>query len=348
MPVSFSRRRLAQVFVLAFSLTLPAVSAYAADVVTVYSADGLKDGKPNWFDTVFAEFTRETGIKVQYIEGGSGVVVNRIMAEQANPQADVLVTLPPFMQKAAAQGLLEPVKLKAAAAIPANTRSAQNLWYPLVNNYACWIYNAKLLGHAPASYEALLDPQFKSRLQYSTPGQAGDGTAVMLQVIQQFGGANSGFDYLKKLQVNNLGPSASTGRLAGLVNKGELLVANGDVQMNFAQIRQYPNLRIFFPQGPDGKRYTMALPYYIGVVKGAPHGEAGRKLVAFLLSKKAQEQVYSLAFGFPARNDIPATNANAKELKRIMAGVHVWTPDWNHVLDGLDANVARWQQITGS
>src|ERR1700744_191423 len=79
----------------------------ASDVVTIYSADGLHDGTPNWYQNEFDAFTKATGIKVQYIEGGSGGVVERIAKEKSNPQADVLVTLPPFIQRAASTGLLE-------------------------------------------------------------------------------------------------------------------------------------------------------------------------------------------------------------------------------------------------
>lgn len=323
-------------------------AAKAAEVVTVYSADGLKDGQPNWFDTVFAAFTKKTGIEVRYIEGGSGVVVNRVLAEQANPQADVLVTLPPFMQQAAAKGLLAPVKPKALNAIPSITRSSQNLWFPLVNNFACWIYNKHALQAPPANYQALLSSAYKNRLQYSTPGQAGDGTAVMLQVIHEMGGANQGFSYLQKLQANNLGPSSSTGRLAGLVDKGEILVANGDVQMNYAQMRQYPNIGLFFPAGPDGKRMTMALPYNIALVKNAPHGSNGAMLIDFLLSREAQDSVYDIASGFPARSDVTARDQAASALSAVLDGVEIWTPDWHNVLASLDADITRWHEVTGS
>lgn len=67
--------------------------------------------------------------------------------------------------------------------------------------------------------------------------------------------------YLKKLQTNNVGPSASTGKLAPKVDKGELLAANGDVQMNFAQSKDMPNLSIWFPAKGDGKPTSFALPY---------------------------------------------------------------------------------------
>jgi 2-aminoethylphosphonate transport system substrate-binding protein len=80
----------------------------ASDVVTIYAADGLHDGKGSWFETQFDAFTKAAGIKVQYVEGGSGGVVERVAKEKSNPQADVLVTLPPFIQRAEATGLLQP------------------------------------------------------------------------------------------------------------------------------------------------------------------------------------------------------------------------------------------------
>ncbi|MGC8491315.1 MAG: 2-aminoethylphosphonate ABC transporter substrate-binding protein [Syntrophobacteraceae bacterium] len=335
-------------FVALVAILLFASSAFAAKVVTIYSADGLHDGKPNWYAEVFKEFTQKTGIQVQYIEGGSGVVVNRVLAERQNPQADVLVTLPPFMQKAAAEGALQPYAPPAARQIPAGLKDPKGLWYAMVNNYLCMIYNKKVLPAPPKSYEALLATNFKQRVQYSTPGQAGDGTGVMLQAFHAFGGRDAGFTYLKKLQVNNVGPSASTGRLAALVNKGEIWVANGDVQMSLAQTRDYPDMAIFFPTAPDGKRYTFALPYDVAMVKNAPHPAEARELLDFLLGKWAQDRVSSLALGFPVRKDVHPTDAGFKALQDVMQGVTVWTPDWTDTLQHLSNDISRWQQVTGN
>ena len=170
----------------------------------------------------------------------------------------------------------------------------------------------------------------------------------MLQVVHAFGSADAGFDYLQKLQTNNLGPSSSTGRLAGLLNKGELYVANGDVQVNTSQMQQDPNLRIFFPAGPDGKRSTFALPYYVGLVQGAPHADPGKKLIDFLLTKEAQSTVSEVAQGIPVRNDVHPIDANYKTIQSLMTGVEIWNPDWAQVLVNLQADVARWHKVTGS
>ena len=170
----------------------------------------------------------------------------------------------------------------------------------------------------------------------------------MLLTYAVFGGKDAGFDYLKKLQANNRGPSSSTGKLTALVNKGELWVANGDMQMNFAQMAANPNIKIFWPAGPDGQRTTFALPYYIGLVAGAPHADAGKKLIEFLLSKEAQSTVSSVAMGMPARQDVHPTDDNFKRLQSMLEGVKIWTPDWAQVLNDLEADVARWHEVTGS
>lgn len=328
---------------------LAAGSAMAqSKVVTIYAADGLHDGSPNWFQTEFDAFTKATGIKVQYVEAGSAGVVARLEREKSNPQADVLVTLPPFIQKAAADGLLEAYTPAAAAEIAAENKDPKGEYYVLVNNYADWIYNDSVLKSPPATFANLLAPKFKNKIQYSTPGQAGDGTAVMMNAFHIFGSKDAGFAYLKKLQTNNLGPSSSTGRLTALVNKGEIWVSNGDMQMNLAQMKDNPNVRIFFPAGPNGQRATFSLPYDIALVHGAPHSENGQKLIEFLLSKPAQSQVADLAMGVPARNDIAASGATMQEMQSLLKDVEIWSPDWSQVVQDLESDVAEWHRQTGS
>ncbi len=335
-------------FALGLAASLGVGAARAEDVVTIYSADGLHDGSPNWYQTEFDAFTKVTGIKVQYVEGGSGVVADRVAKEKSNPQADVLVTLPPFIQRAAAEGLLQAFTPAGADQIPAGGKDPEGRYYALVNNYTTFIYNTKALPEPPKSFTDFLDPKFKNKIQYSTPGQAGDGTAVMLLVNEVFGSKDAGFAYLHKLQANNRGPSSSTGKLTALVNKGEIWVANGDLQMNFAQMADNPNIQVFWPTGPDGSRTAVALPYYIALVRGAPHAEAGKKLIAFLLSEEAQSKVSAIAQGMPARQDIHPEDANFKQLQTMLQGVKIWTPDWDKVLADLKANVARWHEVTGS
>ncbi|EKL8558081.1 2-aminoethylphosphonate ABC transporter substrate-binding protein [Klebsiella pneumoniae] len=325
-----------------FALTSSPV--WADGVVTVYSADGLHDGDNSWYQSQFAAFTKATGIKVQYVEGGSGAIVERLAKERTNPQADVLVTVPPFIQRAAKEQLLATFTPQGSAQIP----GANDRYAPLVNNYLTFIYNSQLLKSAPASWQDLLDSRYKNKLQYSTPGQAGDGTAVMLQAFHSLDGKDAGFAYLGKLQANNVGPSASTGKLTALVNKGELYVANGDLQMNLSQMARNPNVKIFWPADDKGERSALALPYTIGLVQNGPNSENGKKLINFLLDKPAQSSVSARSWGLPVRSDVAPDDANFKAAKAALDGVKSWEPNWDDVAVSLSADIARWHKVTDS
>jgi 2-aminoethylphosphonate transport system substrate-binding protein len=116
--------------------------------------------------------------------------------------------------------------------------------------------------------------------------------------------------------------------LTALVNKGGLFVANGDLQMNIDQTKANPNIRIFFPAGPDNQRSTLALPYYAGIVAGAPHAANGKKLLDWLLSKSAQETVADVAQGLPVRTDVKPAGSAYETIVKHLDGVKTWTPDW--------------------
>ncbi|MCY0961022.1 2-aminoethylphosphonate ABC transporter substrate-binding protein [Streptomyces sp. H27-H5] len=318
-------------------------------VVTVYSADGLKGEKGDgWYDKVFAAFTKETGIEVKYVEGGSGEMVQRAVREKTNTQADVLVTLPPFIQQADGKGLLQVYAPRGSEKVNGGDKATDGKWTSIVNNYFGFVYNKKELPQAPKTWEELLDAKYKGRLQYSTPGVAGDGTAVLVKAMHDFGGKEPAMEYLKKLQANNVGPSSSTSKLAPKTDKGELLVANGDVQMNFAQAKSMPNLGIWFPAKEGGKPTTFSLPYAAGLVDKAPHTENGRKLLDFLLGEEAQKLVSEVGGGFPARTDVKPTDANAVQLTRLMTGVEIFEPDWADIDKNLTAHVDAWKSATGS
>ena len=144
----------------------------SGETVTVYSADGLA----TWYKPQFDAFTKSTGVNVNLVEAGSGEVVSRVEKEQSNPQADVLVTLPPFIQKADQSGLLQPSGVDTAGiAPPGGARAATTSRSSTTRSASSRTpgpIHAGDLGR-PA------DPKYKGKLQYSTPGQAGDGTAVL-------------------------------------------------------------------------------------------------------------------------------------------------------------------------
>ncbi|NKX89413.1 2-aminoethylphosphonate ABC transporter substrate-binding protein [Nocardia coubleae] len=345
---SLTRRRfartallLAGVTAVAFSSACGGTGTESADgrTVTVYSADGVG----GWYKNRFDEFTKQTGIAVNLVEAGSGEVVNRVDKEQSNPQADIVVTLPPFIQKAEQSGLLQPSGIDTAA-IPAADKDPDGNYVTMANNFLCFIANPSV-DAAALTWDDLLKPEFKGKLQYSTPGQAGDGTAVLV-LLQQLRGKQGALDYLAALQANNVGPSSSTGKLQAKVDKGELLIANGDVQMNLTTVKEKGSkFNVFFPAA-DGKRSTVAVPYMMGLAKGAPHKDDATELMRFLMAPEAQAALGPEAFAVSPRTDVPAPAEGGPAAA--MRGVDVVPVDWNTVLTELDADLAAYQKATGS
>lgn len=318
-------------------------NASGGKTVTVYSADGMGD----WYKAEFTKFTQQTGISVNYVEAGSGEVVNRVDKEQSNPQADVMVTLPPFIQKADKQGLLQDSGVDTSM-VAAPDKAADGKYVNLADNYLTFIANPSV-DTSKITWNDLLDPKYKGKIQYSTPGQAGDGTAVLV-LLQQLMGKQGALDYLAKLQANNLGPSSSTGKLQAKVDKGELQVANGDVQMNLQDIKDSGvKFNLFFPATPDGKRSTVSLPYSMGLAKGAPHKAAAVQLMNFLLTADVQKTLGPDAYAVPVRTDLANLTAagSGPSPSATIAGVTVVQPDWTKVNGDLDADVAAYNKATG-
>ena len=345
------RKTLAAVSVAALAITLTACGGTGSsgsgsgETVTVYSADGLA----TWYKGQFDKFAKDTGINVNIVEAGSGEVVSRVEKEQSNPQADLLVTLPPFIQKADKSGLLQASGVDTKGIAASQVGPGGN-YLPIVNNALSFIVNPGA-NPQPVTWDDLLKPEYKGKLQYSTPGQAGDGTAVLI-LLQHLLGKPAALDYLGKLQANNVGPSSSTGKLQPKVSNGELLVANGDVQMNLGSIKDDGSkFNVFIPGTLDGKRTTVSLPYVGGVTKGAPHADGAKKLLAYLVSQDVQKTVAPEALGIPVLESLVASSEEAAGPNTpagVLKGVEVWVPDWNAVLAELDADVAAYQKATGS
>ncbi len=345
------RKTLAAISVAALAVTLTACGGTGSSgsgsggTVTVYTADGLA----TWYKGQFDKFTKDTGINVNIVEAGSGEVVSRVEKEQSNPQADLLVTLPPFIQKADKSGLLQASGVDTKG-IAANQVGPGGNYMPIVDNALSFIANPGA-NPQPVTWDDLLKPEYKGKLQYSTPGQAGDGTAVLV-LLQHLMGKPAALDYLGKLQANNVGPSSSTGKLQPKVSNGELLVANGDVQMNLGSIKDDGSkFNVFIPGTLDGKRTTVSLPYVAGVTKGAPHADGAKKLLAYLVSQDVQKTVAPEALGIPVLDSLVKSSEEAAGPNTpagVLKDVEVWVPDWNAVLSELDADVAAYQKATGS
>jgi 2-aminoethylphosphonate transport system substrate-binding protein len=306
----------------------------AAGMVTLYTADGLDD----YYAKVIPVFEQQYGIKVNTFTAGTGAVANRLALEKDHPAADVAVQYPPFTQSDARQGLFASYTPIEAAAIPATQKDASGRWFAFMGDVSSWIYNPTLVTQVPVTFHDLLASKYHGKIAYSNPATADDGQMVV-QTLAAVWDKDRAFNFLKLLEPSVKFHTTGTSYLDVLVSRGEVWIANGDLQMDLSdQINQNMNIRmVFLRSDPKSAPVAISIPGTVSLVAGAPNKEGGQRLVAFLLSKQAQMHVTDV-FGIPTRTDVPADDANAKAVAKALEGVHVLYLDW----DKVSANLADW------
>lgn len=147
--------------ILALALVIASPGTIAQEkVLNLYSARHYQTD-----ENLYANFTRQTGIKINRIEGKEEELMERIRNEGANSPADVFITVDAArLATADALGLFAPVKSKVLKArIPAHLHT--DTWFAFSTRARVIIYNRSALkAEDVASYESLADPKLKGKL----------------------------------------------------------------------------------------------------------------------------------------------------------------------------------------
>ncbi|CAG9240008.1 2-aminoethylphosphonate ABC transporter substrate-binding protein [Paraburkholderia tropica] len=322
-----------------------ALSAHAAGAVVLYTADGLE----NLYRDVLPAFEKQEGVKVNIVTAGSGEVVNRANVEKDAPKADVIVTLPPFIQQAQQSGLLQPYQSVNYKNVPAIAKATDGSWATFVNNYFSFAINPEVVKTQPKTFADLLHPDYSGKVAYSNPATAGDGMAVIILTTSLMG-EDKAFDYLKKLEQSAKFHTKGTGYLDVLLSRNEISVANGDLQMDLDDAANGGlSLKpIFLAADANSHPTTFQLPYAIGLIKNGPNQAAGKKLIDYLMSTDVQAKVPDI-FGIPGRTDVALTGKNGEVVKQAIQGVKLIPVDWNQVMAKKAGWTTRWKnEVIGS
>lgn len=121
-------------------------------------------------EALYENFTRQTGIRINRIEGKAHELIERIRNEGANSPADVFISVDAAsLAVADAWGILAPLRSSVLETrIPAHLRS--DTWFAFSTRARMIIFNKrKLKAEDVPTYESLADQKFKG-LYCSTPG----------------------------------------------------------------------------------------------------------------------------------------------------------------------------------
>ena len=275
---------------IATGLGLAAASTLAADTeLNVYSARHYQTD-----EALYANFTKQTGIKINRIEAKEDELLERIRNEGANSPADVFITVDASrLARADELGLFAPVKSKELEArIPAHLRTED--WFSYSTRARIIVYNPEMVkAEQVASYEQLADPALKGKFcsrSGSHPYNLSLGAAMIQHdgaakteawakgLVANFARAPKGgdTDQIKAVAAGECGVAiANSYYLARLMNSDK-----PEDQKVVANIKAvWPN------QQSWGTHINVS---GAGMLKHAPHKEAAVKFLEYLASDEAQ------------------------------------------------------------
>jgi iron(III) transport system substrate-binding protein len=286
--------------------------AQAADTLNAYSI-----WPENWARPMLQEFEKATGIKVNFVRFSSGEALARLIAEKNTPRVDVLFGGPVETFAAGIkEGIFEPYKPPAFAALPARFKAADGSWVAIADDPLVFMTNAKFLKDnnlkPPASWEDLLNPAYGNMLQMADARTSGTAVTRIFSVLEVYGRDEAkAFDYMKKerKQVQLYTKSGGGGTLPvglGQAAGGIFFI----VDALDTKAKGY-DVVISFPKEGIGTSAEA-----IALVKGAKNPELGRKLIDWASSPAMQRLFAPHKINFvPAHPEVTVEPSLAEVLK---------------------------------
>jgi iron(III) transport system substrate-binding protein len=311
------------------ALGLPAAGSAADSALVVYSAN---DADLNNF--VFGMFQKETGITVQPVTAGSGVLLKRLAAERDRPLGDVLWGVSTAILDANKM-YFEPYAPKNAEAVPTAFRDPGNLWIGNNAHVIVFEVNRKLLGSLapPRSWRDLQNPQWKGKVVMADPGNSGGAFTQVTRMLDLFGGGDreKGWQELEKV-IRNVRVLNKISLVYTGVGQGEYPIGLSLEYAAYEYVQGGAPVEIVYPE--DG---TVVQVEGSAIIKGAQHAEAARKYQDFINRKDVREAILKKFFRRPARTDLDFAALNIKlpplkDIKLAPYDFRVWAKDRDAVL----------------
>ncbi len=305
MPERHHRR-----WALAGLLALLAAPCAAADPALVAAA--RKEGAVTWYSGLIVNqvvrplvdgFERTyPGIKVQASRLPSGEAALKIMneARAGKPQADVFDGTAVTFRLAAA-GVIERYKPEAARSFPEGARDANGDWTALNIYVLTPAINTEMVSdaEAPKTLQDLLDPKWRGRIAWTNDPTTAGPPGFIGNVLTSMG-QEAGMAYLKRLAEQRIvNVPASQRVVLDQVIGGQYPLAL--MTFNYHSVisaKDGAPVR-WLPMQP-----AVEVPNPVGLIRNAPHPNAARLLIEYVLSEEGQRVLRDANY-LPANPAVP-------------------------------------------
>lgn len=305
------------------------------NVVVVYVSHDQDLSEP-----ILKRFESATGVKVLALYDTEATktvgLVNRIIAEKDNPQADVFWNNEPMRTvKLKDLGLLEPYCSVNGADIPENFKDKDCYWFGFAARARVIIYNTNLIRkeEAPKSIYDFIDPKWKGKACIANPLLGSTSTHVAL--LFAFLGEEEAKELLKKMKENEVKIVESNSMVRDMVVAGECWFGLTDTDDAFDAIAEGKPVEMVFP---DQQTFgTMVFPNTVAIIRNAKHRENAEKLVDFLLSSEVEEELAKTALQIPVKSSSKAP----EEIKKFgLDNIKPVNISWSDVYNNLDKSLS--------
>jgi iron(III) transport system substrate-binding protein len=272
------------------------------NVVVVYVSEDQVFSEP-----ILKDFERDTRTRVRAVydteETKSAGVMNRLIAEKTNPQADVYWANEPIRAEVLRQqGVSTPYRSASAEGIPEQFRDPQSHWIGFSARARMLIVDQRLKDK-PVSIEAYTDPRFNGKAVMANP-LFGTTTAHMAALFTVWGDDRAKA-FLDAARKNGVHISSSNGESADQVATGPFQFALVDSDDVHSRQKQGQSIDGVYPDQEEGGLGCFIVPNAVVLIKNGPHAEVGKKLIDYLLSRETEKKLaYSDAAQIPLHRGV--------------------------------------------
>lgn len=271
---------------------------------------------------LYERFTKETGIRINRIEGNADQLIARMKSEGANSPADLFITADAgALWRAQQAGLFQPVTSETLnTRIPENLREPGGNWYGFMRRARVVAYDsAKVRPEEIDDYAKLAGPRFKGKLCVRSADSVYN-LSLVGAMIEALGSDKAG-EWVQGIVANMARPpeggdrdqiravSAGVCEVALTNSYYYIRMANGEE----ADRKVTERVKLMFPSlNGEGAHVNISGG---GVAANAPNRDNALRLLEFFTSAETQQHIARNNNEFPASPDVappPPVDAYAR------------------------------------
>ena len=274
-------------------------------------------------------------INVEVIAAGTGELCQRVVAESANPQGDVLWgggadTL------AAYTDYFAPYVCANDDVIDEAYKDANDLWISESPLPMVFIYNKTLIDEAdvPTTWEGLCDESLKGKIAYASPAKSGSAYTQLCTMLFSQPTLDEGWALVEKFIANLDGKiQDSSGNCHKLVASGEY-VLGVTIEKSAVLYNDNPDIGYVYPEK------NSAVPDGVALIKNCPNEENAKLFIDFVTSLECQTAQNGDWARRPVRSDL--TPVGLCELSELDLGDY----DFAFAATEKESIVEKWNDLT--